>query len=257
MSVKDRELLVSGLEWAEYNTLRMKAKQIVPVENMRRILLIMMAVFPTWVFAESDWRKYRWELETSLAIPSIYMAYENEDYFNLIQSVSVTPVLMSLADTDCYDVFISPTASVRAAYRVSTRVHAVSSLGVNLVRAQYYNPFTVQEVRREHALACDMMLGARYTFVEKSSFRFYSQLMLGFNIRQQADYWEYSKARQSNLKPDNLIQYYKLPYWMAYQFEIGITVGRRLYGVFDGGIGTEHLNGAMIGAPRIGVGYRF
>lgn len=206
--------------------------------------------------AQNVWQTCSWEVEASLAMPSIYRAYENkEPYYHF----TVTPSSLLLLDrsiseivANSYDVFFSPTASLRSAYRLNPKVSVVSSIGFNWLRVKYLDPFSGDVDRTEKTYAFDLLAGARYTFVERNYIRIYSQLLVGYAHQGNADYWIINNEKKSGIGVVD-----GLPDWLGYQLEVGVTIGKQLYGVIDGGIGTEHMCVFPIYSPRLGVGYRF
>ena len=148
----------------------------------------------------------------------------------------------------CYDATYSPTYSVELAYHLKKRWDICANLGYSTVSVDRFDPFTDQKLNHEDMFTIDAQLGARRYHVIKNSFRMYSQVTIGVNINNNPDYF-------------NLLLKYrgsKIPEKLGFQITgLGLAFGKKLFGSFEIGWGTEYIILGLLPGMKAGIGYRF
>lgn len=143
----------------------------------------------------------------------------------------------------CYDVKISPTLSMGWAYNIHNRLAVVGSFGCNRVNAQYFNPFTNEEISREMCYRFDILVGARVYWTFEKAFACYSQIQLGVTFHSPGDYWSRNELSQKH---------------NGFQLTaIGLSMGNHLFCFGELGWGTEYFAIGLITGIRVGAGLKF
>ena len=148
----------------------------------------------------------------------------------------------------CYDATYSPTYSVELAYHLKKRWDICANLGYSTVSVDRFDPFTNQKLNHEDLFTIDAQLGVRRYHVIKNSFRMYTQVTVGVNINSNSDFW------------DLLLKYEdsKIPEKLGFQITgLGLAFGKKMFGSFEIGWGTEYIAFGVIPGMKAGIGYRF
>ncbi len=99
---------------------------------------------------------------------------------------------------------------------------------------------TGSEVTRNNSFAISALAYARFTYVNREFIKVYSAIGLGIR------YSKYGKQKEIHY------DYQEKGFIIARQvIPIGVTIGRKVYGIFEYNIGSDIFGG------RFGIGYRF
>ena len=148
----------------------------------------------------------------------------------------------------CYDATYSPTYSVEFAYHLKKRWDICANLGYSNVSVDRFDPFTNQKLNHEDLFTIDTQLGVRRYHVIKNSFRMYSQVTVGVNINSNSDFWDLLLKYEDSKIPENL----------GFQITgLGLAFGKKLFGSFEIGWGTEYVILGLLPGMKAGIGYRF
>ena len=148
----------------------------------------------------------------------------------------------------CYDATYSPTYSVELAYHLKKRWDICANLGYSTVSVDHFDPFTNQKLNHEDLFTIDTQLGVRRYHVIKNSFRMYSQVTVGVNINSNSDFWDLLLKYEDSKIPENL----------GFQITgLGLAFGKKLFGSFEIGWGTEYVILGLLPGMKAGIGYRF
>lgn len=151
----------------------------------------------------------------------------------------------------CYDATYSPTYSIELAYHLKKRWDICANLGYSTVSVDHFDPFTNQKLNHEDLSTIDAQLGVRRYHMIKNSFRMYTQVTVGVNINSNSDFW------------DIPIKYgydgdYPIPQKLGFQITgLGVAFGKKLFGSFEVGWGTEYVILGLLPGMKAGIGYRF
>lgn len=151
----------------------------------------------------------------------------------------------------CYDATYSPTYSVEFAYHLKKRWDICANLGYSNVSVDRFDPFTNQKLNHEDLFTIDTQLGVRRYHVIKNSFRMYSQVTVGVNINSNSDFWYIPIKYDSDGD-------YPIPQKLGFQITgLGLAFGKKLFGSFEVGWGTEYVILGLLPGMKAGIGYRF
>lgn len=151
----------------------------------------------------------------------------------------------------CYDAIYSPTYSVELAYHLKKRWDICANLGYSTVSVDHFDPFTNQKLYHEDLFTIDAQLGARRYHVIKDSFRMYTQITVGVNINSNSDFWDIPIKYDYDGNP-------LFPKKLGLQITgLGLAFGKKLFGSFEIGWGTEYIMLGVLPGMKAGIGYRF
>ena len=151
----------------------------------------------------------------------------------------------------CYDATYSPTYSVELAYHLKKRWDISANLGYSTVSVDHFDPLTNQKLNHEDLFTIDVQLGVRRYHVIKNSFRMYTQVTVGVNINSNSDFWDI--PIKYNYDGD-----YPIPQKLGFQITgLGLAFGKKLFGSFEVGWGTEYVILGLLPGMKAGIGYRF
>ena len=141
-----------------------------------------------------------------------------------------------------YDVSIWPTISINGVYNLDREWAIVGSFGLNIVKAEYFNPYTDVSTGKETTFMFDMLAGLRYKYVHEKNMSIYSQLMFGATFHSKGEYWNHNSFAEKHFG------------WQV--TGIGVTFGSRIYGFTELGWGSEY-GAILVPGCRVGVGIKF
>ena len=141
-----------------------------------------------------------------------------------------------------YDVSIWPTISINGVYNLDRVWAIVGSFGLNIVKAEYFNPYTDVSTGKETTFMFDMLAGLRYKYVHEKNMSIYSQLMFGATFHSKGEYWNRNSFAEKHFG------------WQV--TGIGVTFGSRIYGFTELGWGSEYV-AIVVPGCRVGVGIKF
>ena len=148
----------------------------------------------------------------------------------------------------CYDAKYSMTYALEFAYHYKKRWDICASAGYSTVDVTYFDPFTNQQLSKDHSFTFDIQAGIRRYHKVKKSFSMYSQLTVGASFYGKSDFWDINyKYSDSNI-----------PRYLAFQITgLGLSLGKKLFASAEFGWGTEYIMVGVLPGCKFGVGYRF
>lgn len=214
------------------------------------LLLLFLAVFSLTVqaknYLETDFTDNRYEIIGGFGLVPIHAYYDTgigamDIWYNGPESVH------DMYDY-CYDATYSMTYSLEFAYHFKDRWDFCASAGYSTVDITYFDPFTDQELSKDHSYSFDLQAGVRRYHVIKNSFRLYSQATIGFCIHDNSHYWDIICSR---LGAD-------ATRYVAFQITgLGLSFGKKLFASGEFGWGTDYCMVGVMPGMKLGVGYRF
>lgn len=150
---------------------------------------------------------------------------------------------LEMLNSECYDVLVTPTASVEFAYHINANFAIIGSFGCSQARVTYYDPFTESPKSKEELYMFDLLAGLRLSYYRNDFLCCYSQLQFGATAHTPGTYWNYNEYANSRFG------------WQV--TALGLSFGKRLFGSLEFGWGSEYCAIGLVTGSRIGIGYKF